>query len=147
MDTNNLQLSEIINNKGFKAIAEAIHKSTVTLLRKPNNARKYEVRYGVAQKLQSKSKSVADLAEYIGEFISLYNSETTMKADKGIYLRRNIREDEITDFYSLLDKFSTKSRLVGALLASYGFAKNTNEEDCKSEQDFDKQIDNLHFNE
>jgi hypothetical protein len=124
MDTN-LKLSEIINNDGFKAIAEAIRKSTVTLLRTPKDARQYEIRYGVAQTLQGKSKSSADLAEYIGEFISLYNSETAMKADKGIYRRRTIRENELTEFYLLLDKFPAK--LVGALLASYGFALSAQE--------------------
>ena len=137
MDTQELKLKEIIENNGFKSVAEAIRKSTVTLLSTPKDARKYEVRYGVAQALQSKSKSAADLAEYIGDFISIYNSETAMKADKGIYLRRNIRENELTEFYSLLDKFPSK--LVGALLASYGFAKSATEQESESEQDFELQ--------
>jgi hypothetical protein len=120
METSDLKLAEIIGNNGFKAVAEAIRKSTLSLLTVSKDDRQYEIRYGVAQTLQSKSKSGADLAEFIGEFISLYNSETAMKSDKGINLRRNIRENELFEFYSLLDKFPSK--LVGALLASYGFA-------------------------
>ena len=141
MDTNDLKLSEIINNVGFRAIAEAIRKSTVILLSTPKEARQYEVRYGVAQTLQSKSKSAQDLAEYIGDFISLYNSETAMKADKGIHLRRNVRENELNEFCALLDKFSEKPKLVGALLASYGFAKKAAEQDDESEQILDEQIE------
>ena len=140
MDTNELKLSEITSSIGFQAIAYAIRKSTVTLLLTPKEARQYEPRYGVAQALQSKSKSSTDLAEYIGEFISFYNSETAMKSDKekpgkvtdassqeqkNMKSRRYVRENELCDFYSLLDKYPSK--LVGALLASYGFALSAKE--------------------
>lgn len=138
MDTQELKLSEIISNNGFKAVAEAIRKSTVSLLTVPKDARKYDVRYGVAQVLQSKSKSSADLVEYVGDFISFYNSETAMKSDKGINLRRNIRENELTEFYLLLDKFPSK--LVGALLASYGFALA--KKDNKSSEEVDDENPN-----
>ena len=140
MDTNELKLSEITSSIGFQAIAYAIRKSTVTLLLTPKEARQYEPRYGVAQALQSKSKSSTDLAEYIGDFISFYNSETAMKSDKekpgkvtdassqeqkNMKSRRYVRENELSDFYSLLDKYPSK--LVGALLASYGFALSAKE--------------------
>jgi hypothetical protein len=121
MDTKNLKLMEIINNKGFHAIAKAIRKSTVSLQYTPKDARKYDIRYGVATTLQTKSKSPEDLAAFIGEFISTYNAETARYAEKsGKSLRANVREDELDDFYSLLDNHP--SQLVGALLASYGFA-------------------------
>jgi hypothetical protein len=134
MDINNeLNLSEIINNKGFLAVAKAIRKSTVTLLYTPKDARKYEIRYGIAQILQSKSKSKEDLTEFVGDFISLYNAETAMKADKDIKLRRNVREDELTDFYLLLDKYPSK--LIGALLASYGYALQAKDASSNDEDD------------
>lgn len=121
MDTNELRLSEIISNVGFNAIASAIRKSTVSLQYTPKENRKYDVRYGVAQTLQNKSKSKEDLAEFVGEFIALYNSETARQAEKtGKPLRMSIKENELMEFYTLLDKFPSK--LVGALLASYGFA-------------------------
>jgi len=121
MDTNELKLSEIISNVGFNAVAGAIRKSTVTLQYTPKESRKYDVRYGVAQTLQNKSKSKEDLAEFVGEFIALYNSETARQAEKtGSSLRASVRENELIEFYTLLDSFPSK--LVGALLASYGFA-------------------------
>jgi hypothetical protein len=121
MDTTELKLTEIISNVGFKAVAGAIRKSTVTLQYTPKESRKYDVRYGVAQTLQNKSKSKVDLAEFIGEFVALYNSETARQAEKtGNSLRASVRENELVEFYTLLDSFPSK--LVGSLLASYGFA-------------------------
>lgn len=121
MDTNELKLTEIISNVGFKAVAGAIRKSTVTLQYTPKENRKYDVRYGLAQTLQNKSKSKVDLAEFIGEFVALYNSETARQAEKtGNSLRVIVRENELKEFYTLLDRFPSK--LVGSLLASYGFA-------------------------
>ena len=127
MDTNDLKLSDIISDKGFQAVAYAIRKSTVSLQYMPKDNRKFDVRYGLAQTLQTKSKSKEDLAEYIGTFIAAYNAETARQYEKDkakepkvIPLRKNVKEDDLFAFYGLLDKFSSK--LIGALLASYGFA-------------------------
>ena len=136
MDT---QLKEIIENDGFKSVANAIRKSTVTLQYTPKEARKYEIRYGIAQTLQNKSKSKDDLAEFIGEFIATYNSETARYKEKtGNNFRSNVRENELTDFYLLLDKFPSK--LLGALLASYGFALA--KKDNQSTEDVDDGLQN-----
>ena len=121
MDTKELKLMEIIGNRGFQAIAKAIRNSTVSLQYAPKESRNFEVRYGVAQSLQTKAKSPEDLATYIGEFVALYNAETARKIKKGGNGKRmNVREDDLNDFYNLLDSYP--SYLVGALLASYGFA-------------------------
>ena len=118
---NNLKISEIISNEGFQKVAYAIRKSTVTLQYTPKEQRKFEIRYGLAQALQNKSKSAFDLAAFIGEFISTYNAETARYTEKtGAVLRANIRDNELSQFYGLLDKYPSK--VVGALLASYGFA-------------------------
>jgi hypothetical protein len=115
------KISEIISNDGFQKVAYAIRKSTVTLQYTPKDQRKFEIRYGLAQTLQNKSKSSKDLAEFVGEFIATFNAETARYAEKtGTVLRANIRENELSLFYGLLDKYPSK--VVGALLASYGFA-------------------------
>lgn len=131
MDT---KLREIVENKGFIAVAKAIRQSTVNLQYTPKENRKYEVRYGVAQTLQVKSKTPEDLAEYIGEFIAVYNAETARQTEKsGQALRANVREDELTEFYALLDRFSSK--LVGAMLASYGFALSAKKQEGMEGED------------
>lgn len=141
MNTKELNLCEIIQNEGFQAIAKAIRKSTVTLQYTPKEQRKFEIRYGLAQQLQNKAKSKEDLATFIGEFIGTYNSETARNAEKngGKAFRANVKDEELIKFYCLLD--SNPPRLVGALLASYGFAlnkkeaKETEELDAETEQD------------
>ncbi|WP_020530990.1 hypothetical protein [Flexithrix dorotheae] len=127
MTTQEINLSEIIQNEGFKAIAQAIRKSTVSLQYTPKENRKFEIRYGLAQQLQNKSKSKESLATFIGEFIGTYNAETGRNAEKnnGKAFRTNVKDEELLQFFSLLDKSSP--RLIGALLASYGFALNKKE--------------------
>lgn len=121
MNMSEFKISEIISNEGFQKVAYAIRKSTVTLQYTPKDQRKFEIRYGLAQTLQNKSKSAPDLAGFIGEFIATFNAETARYAEKnGTVLRANIRENELSLFYGLLDKYPSK--VVGALLASYGFA-------------------------
>lgn len=127
METKELNLSEIIQNGGFKAVAKAIRKSTVSLQYTPKEQRQFEIRYGLAQQLQNKSKSKEDLATFIGEFIGTYNAETARNAEKnnGRANRANVKDSELLKFYEILD--NAPSRLVGALLASYGFALSSKE--------------------
>lgn len=138
MDNQEISLKTIIENDGFKAVAEAIRKSTVSLQYLPKDKRKYEIRYGVVQALQTKSKTKTDLAEYIGEFISLYNAETSRKAEKeDRAFRKNVREDKLSQFYELLENHSSK--LVGSLLASYGFALPSKEQSVDDEDDLSEE--------
>ena len=134
------KISEIISNEGFQKVAYAIRKSTVTLQYTPKDQRKFEIRYGLAQNLQNKSKSASDLAEFIGEFIATFNAETARYAEKtGTVLRANIRDNELNQFYVLLDKYPSK--VIGALLASYGFALTKNEA-TKTDDEISSAIDN-----
>lgn len=120
----NFKLSEIITDTGFLAIAKAIRKSTVSLQYTPKNARKYEIRYGVAQQLQNKSRTKIDFVSFIGEFIGIYNAETARQKEKNPDLptRAIVKDEELNAFYALLDKYPSK--LISSLLASYGFALN-----------------------
>lgn len=139
MNMNEFKISEIISNEGFQKVAYAIRKSTVTLQYTPKDQRKFEIRYGLVQNLQNKSKSASDLAEFIGEFIATFNAETARYAEKtGTVLRANIRDNELTQFYELLDKYP--SNVVGALLASYGFAL-TEKEAIKTDDEISAAID------
>jgi len=122
MDKSEIKLTEIIENEGFMAVAKAIRNSTV-ILHYHKDTRKFEPRYGVAQHLQNKSKSKTDLAIYIGEFVSNYNAETAKyKENHADFKERAIvKDEELNEFYKIIDNCQS-SRLVGALLASYGFA-------------------------
>lgn len=140
MNTQELNLTEIIENDGFQAVATAIRKSTITLQYTPKDQRKFEIRYGLAQQLQNKSKSKEDLATFIGEFIGTYNAETGRFAEKnGKAPRATVKDGELLEFYQLLDKNS--SRLIGALLSSYGFAL-ASKENVPNQSDDNSEFDN-----
>ncbi len=143
MSMKNFKISAITSSEGFQKVAYAIRKSTVTLQYTPKEQRHFEIRYGVAQSLQNKSKSASDLAAYIGEFIGVYNSETARKAELNKGFRKIVREDELNEFYSLLDIYPSK--VVGALLASYGFAleeKEAKKIENMTENDESNEINN-----
>lgn len=132
MKSKEFKISEIISNEGFQKVADAIRKSTVNLQYTPKENRKFEVRYGVAQALQNKSKTASDLVTYIGEFITTYNAETARKKELEKGYRKSVKQEELDKFYSLLDKYPSKA--VGALLASYGFALENKEYKSVEEQ-------------
>jgi hypothetical protein len=119
---NDFKISEIISNDGFQKVATAIRNSTVILQGAKSRGQKidFEIRYGLAQELQNKSRTPIDLATFIGDFIGIYNAETARKAEINKAYRKSVRDNELNDFYGLLDKYPSK--VVGALLSSYGFA-------------------------
>jgi hypothetical protein len=119
---NDFKISEIISNDGFQKVATAIRNSTVILQGAKSRGQKidFEIRYGTAQELQNKSRTSIDLAAFIGDFIGIYNAETVRKAEINKAYRKSVRDNELNDFYGLLDKYPSK--VVGALLSSYGFA-------------------------
>ena len=124
MNMNEFKISEIISNEGFQKVATAIRNSTVILQGAKSRGEKidFEIRYGVAQELKNKSKTSTDLAGFVGEFIGTYNAETARKAEINKAYRKPVRDNELTSFYTLLDLHPSKSKVIGAMLASYGFA-------------------------
>lgn len=130
----NISFKEITENEGFQSIAKAIRKSTVSLQYTPKTERKFDVQYGVAQKLQNKSKSKDDLIAFVSEFIAKYNSDTARQREKtGQNLRANVKDKELADFFMLADKVSP--RVLGAMLAAYGFALNKKEQTREENED------------
>ncbi len=114
---------EIIENEGFQSVAAAIRKSTVSLQYTPKEQRKFDVQYGLAQKLQNKSNSKNDLIGFVGEFVAKYNSDTARQYEKTKQaLRANVKDKELASFFELADK--VKPKVLGAMLAAYGFALN-----------------------
>lgn len=142
------QLSKIIKNRGFKAIAKAIRESTVRLQypKEDKSDKRFKIRYGLAQELQNKSKSHEDLATFIGEFMATYSSETARYIEKHgkiklangkeVYPRANVSDAELDEFYQLLAE-QESPRLVGAMLASYGFARSPSEHNGEDDDESD----------
>jgi len=136
MTMSDFKISEIIFNEGFQKVATAIRNSTVILQGAKSRGEKidFEIRYGVAQELKNKSKTATDLAGYVGEFIGTYNAETARKAEINRAYRKPVRDNELTSFYTLLDLHPSKSKVIGAMLASYGFALEKGSEITPNEE-------------
>ena len=122
------KFSNIIENEGLLSIANAIRNSTVRLQYSQSKP-KYKVRYGFAQQLKTKAKSATTLKSFVGDFIGTYNAETARMYEKAktTYGRERITDEQINQFFSLFE-FHT-SQEIGAMLASYGFAKKKFEEE------------------
>ena len=121
-----ISYQKIVENEGFQCIATAIRKSTVILQYTPKDQRKFDIQYGLAQKIKNKSNSKNDLVALIGEFIGKYNSDTARQFEKtGQKLRANVKDKELLAFFELADTVSSK--VLGAMLAAYGFALNKKE--------------------
>lgn len=131
------KITDITSNEGFQKVAYAIRNSTVILQGAKSRGQKieFEIRYGFAQKLQEKSRTPYDLAAFMGDFIGIYNAETARKAELKKAFRKPVRDDELNQFYALIDKYPSK--VVGALLASYGFALTKRDEENTDSQTID----------
>lgn len=128
----NMKFNKIISNDGFKAVAEAIRKSTISLMYTPKDKRKYEVRYGFARNLQNKSKTNEELVTFISDFIASFNTERARKSETKKAYQKPIREDDLIKFYQLIDEVDDP-KMLGAMLAAYGFALTPKEESTEVE--------------
>ena len=142
MDTTELNLKEIIENEGFKAVAKAIRNSTIRLQIKSRfqqTHKKFQIRYGFAQQLANKSKSKNDFVKFISEFLGKYDAETASHKEKNpdVIYRSNIRQEEKDLFFNLVEKYSSSISTLGAMLSSYGFALE------KYNENQDEQIEKL----
>lgn len=126
LNTVDMDFKAIIDNEGFQSVAAAIRKSTVSLQYTPKDQRKFDVQYGIAQKLQNKSKSKDDLIAFVSDFVAKYNSDTARQYEKSKQaLRANVKDKELAAFFELADQ--VKPKVLGAMLAAYGFALNKKE--------------------
>ncbi len=129
-----MKFKEIIENEGFVSVASAIRKSTVNIQYTPKDQRKFDVQYGLAQKLQNKSNSKESLIAFIGEFVAKYNSDTAKQYEKTKQaFRANVKDKELAAFFELADE--VKPKVLGAMLAAYGFALNKKNEPTVSTVD------------
>lgn len=142
--TNNRDSVEIVSNKGFQRIADAIRSSTVfpQQRRIVNNDRTYEVRYGLGQELMRKARYKHEFLVALSEFLFEYNAETAREDEKAIkeiarntyhemrplstqdrrnhHLRYMTSEDDLKEVVALVDKHG--SEVVGSLLVACGYS-------------------------
>ena len=141
-------LQEIIDSNGFRHVATAIRRSTVSLQRKKVRVKQgkaqpdeiaYEIRYGLGTDLsRSAATNKRDVfIQALTEFLSKYSAESAR-----VYERTDGRQDrafvstsDLEEVVKLVDKFGAKT--VCSLLVAYGYAsdwKGKSEEDDTTEQ-------------
>lgn len=125
------QLTTILNDHGFQALAAAVRRATVSAqAQKAMKKSDYrEIRYGLLHELRRKRSlpGVAPLVEAVSEFVSQYNSENARRREMGKFAPRNVTTEEFTAFASLLEQYGAS--MVGALLCAYGSCREPRDED------------------
>lgn len=126
------QFQDIVKSPGFRALARAIRKSTVTLqymLRdKARSELPYEIRYGLAQELLRKSNRKEEFLQALSAFTMSYNAENARVAEKGenVWRREAITDGDLDDIVRLVDQHGAPT--VAHLLVAYGYAREPKEE-------------------
>ena len=121
------KLTPILNNTGFRKIAEAIRLSTVRpMFQKANNLEPiYEIRYGLGDKLLRNARDRNDFVQELGRFIHTYNRENNRKR-KEATVRKQIRMDvssnDIENIIALIDDENYDVNTIASLLVSFGYA-------------------------
>jgi hypothetical protein len=127
---NNNDFRAVIENEGFRNIADAIRRSTVSLqyakgMKLPLG---FEIRYGLMQELVRHANYPDDFVATLSEFIARYNAETAQKFEtsKGQLRRKRVTEEDLARFLELLAQgFSSKT--LARLLVAFGTAKASDE--------------------
>lgn len=124
--------SPILKQEGFRAIAEAIRRSTILAqyydLREEGYP--FEVRYSLGQELRTTASYPDDFLGALSDFLRSYNAEN-MRIDKrikqgslpGRYRRRFLRNEHLNQLIELVDEYG--SEVVCKLLLASGYMFNS----------------------
>lgn len=123
-------LAPIIQNQGFRNIAEAIRRSTIIPQYLGRDKNEYEVRYGLGQELKRHAHYNDEFIAALAEFMQSYNAENARVYEKvGKQMRRNVQVSDIEDVVKLVDEYG--ARVVCDLLVAFGYARDPKAEEAK----------------
>lgn len=122
------KLTPILQNQGFRNVAEAIRRSTVIpqyIGRKMSN---YDVRYGLGQELKRKAQYADDFIQELAAFMQSYNEENARvhERTKGESRRKAITTDDIQAVVELIDEYGAET--ICNLLIAFGYARDPKEQ-------------------
>jgi hypothetical protein len=112
----------ILDNDGFKAVAAAIRRATVSAMTlKSRNADHRDIRYGLLPELRRARELPGNepLLVAVAEFIDLYNAENARRQESNNRpWHGRVTTEELVAFTGLVDEYN--ANIVGALLCAYG---------------------------
>lgn len=118
--------SQVVDDKGFQNIADAIRRSTVSLqyIKGMGQRPQFDIRYGLAQELVRSANDADGFIAALSNFVMRYNNETaqTFETSKGDIRRKRITEDDLAAIVRLLGK-GFKPKTLAQLLVAFGSAK------------------------
>ena len=128
-----IELTKITDNPGFKNIAQAINSATVYA---GKNDKGWERIYGLAQRLGSQTASKKDFIVELMAFIASYENEN-LRIDEELQRKNKTRriwttKEDLDSVIELIEKYG--SNLVGNLLIAYGYAKGWGSEVKKQKE-------------
>lgn len=117
-------LSDIIRDEGFRNIATAIRKATVTeQFHKKNNRGVYEIHYGLFADLRRAGRKPGEFISRLSAFVSTYNAENARVSEAGREQgrpRARVSDADLDAIIRLVERHG--SELVAHLLCAYGSA-------------------------
>lgn len=119
------KLAEIIQNEGFRNIAEAIRRSTVIPQGQKARGRDslYDIRYGLGSKLLRHAQYNESFIQELSQFMHDYNRENARKLEtRKQQFRSNITINDIEAIVMLIDKY--KAPTIANLLVAFGYARD-----------------------
>lgn len=135
------QYSEIVQTGGFRAVAAAIRRATVSeqFHKARTGKQDYEIHYGLFQDLRQKARFKDQVAALLSSFIASYNYENARHAEQAARLGRGggerrrpqVTQQHLDELVDLLDRFG--SEIVTMLLIAYGSARDARDESTRGQ--------------
>jgi len=126
------ELSQIISDEGFLAVATAIRRVTVSeQYRKAITGRQeYEIRYGLAQEWKRKAKFRDEFVCELSAFAASFNAESARRREQGHWAYAALTTDQLGRLIRLIDAQGTE--LIGLLLLAFGYAREDRSDEAGS---------------
>ncbi|TCP55768.1 hypothetical protein EV586_103422 [Tumebacillus sp. BK434] len=143
-ENSKLPIAEVIRNAGFKSVAEAMRKATVTeQFHKSRGNQSFDIHYGLFQEIKQKAKFREQLIERVARFVNEYNAENARRAERikeGAGRRRaNVTLQELEELFSLFDKYPKQTETIAMLLIAFASAKDDTKQQ-NDEQSLEEEI-------
>lgn len=123
----NRKFKEIVEDPGFRAVAGAIRRSTVTeQYHKSKGNQVFEIEYGLFQDFKRKARFLDQFVGALSEFVNSYNAQNARREEqlkgKGGRRRARLTVGDLDSVVKLIDEYDSES--VAMLLIAYGSARD-----------------------
>ena len=138
MSTDQKQYSPILQDEGFRNVANAIRSSTLIPIYQPTPL--YTVRFGLGQDLNRKAQYKDDFIQALSQFMLDYNDETLRVRNRtNRQMRKLITAQDIESVVGLVDEYG--ARTVCNLLVAFGYARDPRDKSEESTETDEVSID------